>query len=347
MFNTDGLNALREKHHETLTLMNRLEDTLSARFYRMDKSIECMMLATLTGEPMVLLGPPGTAKSRLIRAFCNVLGLVPADALHARSDLEKTVLDKKEAYFEYLLTQFTEPSELFGYYDLAKLFGEEKQFERDTSGMMQRAQVVFLDEVFNASSAILNALLTFMNERKFHDRGKLHAVPMRLLFGASNHTPRDDGLQAFYDRFLLRCRLDHVPATPEEISAMVGSAWGETHATPVGDGTDFAGLLEKVDSFRADVDAMTKANALSINPTDPIFSRFTDLTAELRRKELSQMSNRRMVKFSNALLAKCLLRATRSDTSARIEPADLGIILDFGLDQQDDSAVAKLRAHLE
>lgn len=349
MFKAEALATLQDRHRETLDKVIQLEDVLSARFYRMDKSIECMMLAALTGEAMVMLGPPGTAKSRLIRTFCNLLGLLGDDALQARTGQTSGQVEKNPEYFEYLLTQFTEPSELFGYYDLAKLFGEKKVFERDTAGMMQKAKVVFLDEVFNASSAILNALLTFMNERKFHDRGRLHAVPMRLLFAASNHTPREDGLQAFYDRFLLRSRLDNVAATPDDISALVHAAWKETHAAPAGavDGQEFTDLLSGIDAFRADVDAMTRDGSLSVNPADPIFARLTDLAAELRRKDLSQMSNRRLVKFSGALLAKGLLRATRDKTSPRIIPKDLGIILDFGLDQNDAGAVAKLRAHLE
>lgn len=343
MFEPSALEKLRTRHQETLDQLVCMEDALNARFFGMESTVACMTLASLTGEAMVMLGPPGTAKSRLIRSYCNLLGLIGDDAFapSARGMREER---KEEAYFEYLLTQFTEPSELFGHYDLARLFGDEKVFQRDDSGMMQRARVVFLDEVFNASSAILNALLTFMNERKFHDRGRVQRVPMRLLFAASNHTPREEGLGAFYDRFLLRSRLDNVSANPESLSDMVAAAWTETHGhgEKGAERQVFPGLLEQLDEFRADLDRMTREGALSIQRDDPIFSRLADIVEELRRKDLSQMSNRRVVKFAAVVLAHSLLRATRESTPARIEPRDLSVILEYGLDADDASTVRKL-----
>ncbi|MBV1895158.1 MAG: AAA family ATPase [Rhodobacteraceae bacterium] len=347
MFNKEALQTLYGNHHETLEKMVALETELKGRFYGMDATVECMMLAALTGEPMVMIGPPGTAKSRLIRSFCNLMGLIDDDAL-TTSGAGGTDAIQSERYFEYLLTQFTEPSELFGYYDLARLFAaENREFIRDSTGMMQKAEVVFLDEVFNASSAILNALLTFMNERKFHDRGEVQRVPMKLLFAASNHPPLEDGLGAVYDRFLLRSRVLNVAPDAERLAELVSVAWRETHATPGAVGHDYSDLLERLDQYRGSIDNMTKAGELTVQETDPLFWKLADLVTELRRKDLSEMSNRRLVKFTGVIMANALLRTARAGRpKPTIEPADLEVILNFGLDSEDESTVRKLTEHL-
>lgn len=350
MFDPKTLSEIYSRHRTTFAALVDLETRLNARFYGMGSAVDCMILAALTGEAMVMIGPPGTAKSRLVRSFCNLVGVLEDEALTlAGGTGEKTGTEQKDArYFEYLLTQFTEPSELFGYYDLGKLFNDHTMLRAD-AGMMQKAEVVFLDEVFNASSAILNALLTFMNERKFHDRGMVHRTPMRLLFSATNQPPREEGLGAVYDRFLLRCRLDNVGPQPDRLAALVSAAWQETHDAPKRGPEDheFSTLLEDFDSYRNTVDALTHSGALTIQQDSPLFSRLADIVAELRRKDLSQMSNRRLVKFSGVILANSLMRQARAKGEApSIEPIDLAVILDFGLDAEDTGTVTKLRNHL-
>lgn len=348
MFQADALKTLRDGHFETLGSILALQAALNSRFFGMERTVECMMLAALTGEPMVMIGPPGTAKSRIIRSFCHLLGLVGNDAL-SQGDSTGAEESKREEYFEYLLTQFTEPSELFGQFDLARVFGTPPVLVREDAGMMQKAKVVFLDEVFNASSAILNALLTFINERKFHDRGKVRKVPLRLLFAASNHTPREEALGAFYDRFLLRSRLHNTPADPDRLSVLLGAAWTETHGLklPEGERKKFASLMDGLQAFRVSVDHMTQEQTLRIEGADPLFRQLADMVEELRRKDLSQMSNRRLVKFAGVILASALLRSVRDGSAPRIIAADLGVVLDYGLDAEDESTVRKLRAHLE
>ena len=350
MFDPDTLAKLATAHKDTLTLVCGIEDLLNSRFFDMREAVHCVMLAAMTGESMVMIGPPGTAKSRLIRSFCNVINLLDNEALAPPADHQPGLETVHEKYFEYLLTQFTEPSELFGYFDLPRLFHPTKPDQvRNDVNMMQRAQVVFLDEVFNASSAILNALLTFMNERKFHDRGQRVQTPLRLLFSATNHTPRDEGLAAVYDRFLLRCRLDNVPAKPERMAAMLDRAWTETHAAKLDHDSlaERGTLLARLDGFRADVDHLSAQGALKINADDPAFAMLADLAAELRRKELSALSNRRLVKFSAVFMAEALLRSCR-DGSFRpvIGAADLMPLLRYGLDEEDPGTVYKLAQHL-
>src|SRR4030095_5708372 len=119
--------------------------------------------------------------------------------------------------------------ELFGFYDPSKLTKEGTLERIHADSMMQSAHVVFLDEVFKGSSAILNALLSFMNERAFYDRGRRHSVPLQCLFAATNELPDSDELQAIWDRFTLRCRVDNVVAERGRIHDMLTKAWPLTY----------------------------------------------------------------------------------------------------------------------
>ncbi len=175
-----------------VALAHRLSEigrTLEARFLGKDEVIRLLLVAAIAGEHAVLIGPPGTAKSALIRTFARLV--------HAR-------------YFEYLLTRFTEPNEIFGPVDLAAF--REGRYERRTEGMLPEAEIVFLDEVFKSNSAILNALLTLLNERKFTSGGRVLTSPLLSAFGAANEVPTDEALAAIYDRFLLRIRSDNLDA---------------------------------------------------------------------------------------------------------------------------------------
>src|SRR5262249_26429060 len=163
-----------------------------------DEVIDLIALALVAGEHLFLYGPPGTAKSALIRQF--------ALAVQGR-------------YFEYLLTRFSEPNEIFGPIDLVRL--REGTVATVTTGILPEAEFVFLDELFNANSAILNNLLTVLNERVYRRGAETHRLPLLSLFSASNQLPDEDALKALFDRFLLRCHVDNLPraATPRLLAA--------------------------------------------------------------------------------------------------------------------------------
>ncbi|MDO9524998.1 MAG: ATP-binding protein, partial [Gemmobacter sp.] len=116
MFTKDTVSLIYQQNRELLQRVLLLEKELIGRFYGMDAAVRCMMLSAMSGEAMVMIGPPGTAKSRLIRAFCSLIGVLDRDPRDSDPILSAgAVKQKDERYFEYLLTQFTEPSELFGY----------------------------------------------------------------------------------------------------------------------------------------------------------------------------------------------------------------------------------------
>lgn len=346
MFELQGLNTLYLAHKDSLSKLAKIGDALSARYYRMQDPVDALLLAAMSGEALVFIGPPGTAKSRLVRSFCNLIGLLDDGVI--TSAAQKA--ERSEDYFEYLLTQFTEPSELFGFFDISKL-NTQSELVRIEDRMMQKAKVVFLDEVFNASSAILNSLLTFMNERMFHDRGKIKATPLELLISATNNRPTDPLLAAVYDRFLLRCQIDSVASQAmqaDELRDLLTLGWSETHTTRVERDPSWSTMLVELRDLRSDVARMSANNSLSIDPVSPLFSGLADIVRTAVKTETSEMSNRRLVKLTGVVLHNCLLRGARENlNSVQILPQDMDVVLRFALDRNDVSAVAKMRAHLE
>lgn len=166
-----------------------LGQTLERQFIGKDEVIRLLLVSVIAGEHALLVGPPGTAKSALVRSLSRLL-----DA----------------RYFEYLLTRFTEPNELFGPVDIQAFRGGE--YRRRTEGMLPEAEVVFLDEVFKSNSAILNSLLTLLNERIYTVGSSIVKCPLVSVFGASNEVPADETLVAIFDRFLLRIRSENLDA---------------------------------------------------------------------------------------------------------------------------------------
>jgi MoxR-like ATPase len=172
-----------------LEKLRKIKEELKGQFFERDDVIDGALSALLSGSHVLLIGPPGTAKSLLAHEICRSVS--------------------GAGYFQWLLTKFTTPEEIFGAVSLKGL--ENDEYRRVTGGKLPEANIAFLDEVFKASSSILNTLLTIMNERIFYNGMDRIQVPLITLFGASNEIPsEEDELEALYDRFLIRYVVDYI-----------------------------------------------------------------------------------------------------------------------------------------
>ena len=157
---------------------------LSQDIYEKEHILAMALLSAIAGESIFLLGPPGTAKSLVARRL-------------------KLAFENSQA-FEYLMSRFSTPDELFGPVSISLLKNEDR-YERVVDGFLPTATVVFLDEIWKASPSIQNALLTVINERIFQNGRITLQVPMKVLIAASNELPaEDEGLEALWDRFIIR-----------------------------------------------------------------------------------------------------------------------------------------------
>jgi len=168
-----------------------------------DEEIDTIACAFLTGTNVLLIGEPGTGKSLVVNEFAKLVGMGP-----------------ENGYFHYLLTKYTEPSEILGPIDIKSL--REGKYEVITKNKLPEASLVFLDEVFNANSAILNSLLTLINEKKLI-LGNMYKNMDDLIcvYGASNHVPQDPLLLAFFDRFPIRLLVKHVEPSVENYKKLL------------------------------------------------------------------------------------------------------------------------------
>ncbi|MFY0254468.1 AAA family ATPase [Chitinophaga sp. 30R24] len=241
---------------------------LKTVFVSKDDIIDLMGICLASRENLFLLGPPGTAKSALVRGLANQL-------------------DGKT--FEYLLTRFTEPNELFGPFDIRKL--REGELLTNTEGMLPEASFIFLDELLNANSAILNSLLMVLNERIFRRGKETRPLPALMIVGASNHLPEEEALQALYDRFLLRATCENTdPAHLQEV-LLAGWKLEQPIASHAGISTEEVQHLQQL------------THQVNLDHIRPIY---IALIQQLRNAGL-KLSDRRAVKLQRVIAASALL----------------------------------------
>lgn len=217
-----SLADLQQEAEELRKRLNLFRTSLGRYFVQKQEIIDLMVVAAIAQEPLLLVGPPGTAKSDLVLKFKDALGMDEGD------------------YFEYMLTRFTEPSEIIGAIDIKEL--RDGRYIRRKDGKLPTAKLVFLDEIFKSNSAILNILLTIINERKFYQEGKPEAVPLKVMFAATNEIPEQGELAALKDRFVLKVQSrsvqdDHFQELidaglrSESYKGLNQKPWAEGHAS--------------------------------------------------------------------------------------------------------------------
>jgi MoxR-like ATPase len=263
-------------------LRREVMEPLKERFVGRDEVIDLIALALVAGEHLFLHGPPGTAKSALIRQF--------AQAVRGR-------------YFEYMLTRFSEPNEVFGPVDIARL--REGAVVTVTEGMLPEAEFVFLDELFNANSAILNNLLTVLNERVYRRGKETHVLPLLSLFSASNHLPDDDALRALFDRFLLRCHVENLKR--DAMPRLLEAGWALERLAPAASSV----TADDLAALRSQINEVDLKGALES---------YTDLVFKVRDLGIA-FSDRRAVKVLKLLAASALLCGRKA-----ANPSDLWVL---------------------
>jgi len=255
---------------EQLSKLNEVLKFLKKSFIGKDEIIDLLGISLIANENAFLLGPPGTAKSAIVRM------------------LSDCIADGKN--FEYLLTRFTEPNEIFGPFDIRKL--KEGELVTNTEGMMPEASVVFFDEIFNANSAILNSLLMALNEKIFRRGKETRRLPSLMFVGASNVLPEEEALNALLDRFLIRAKCDYVE--PDKLIDVLVAGWNLENTIkiqkPVISSEDIRNLqfeCRKVDLV-------------------PIRKAYLEIVHSLRNAGI-KVSDRRAVKLQNLIAASALI----------------------------------------
>ena len=163
--------------------MMKIVEILNNGIHEREETIAVSFLAALSGQNIFLFGPPGTAKSLIARRLSHAF--------------------ETSSYFEYLMHRFSTPEEVFGPVSITEL--KKDNFVRKTEGFLPQSDFAFLDEIWKSSPSILNTLLTIINEKSFRNGAEIESAPLKALIAASNETPPPgQGLEALYDRFLVR-----------------------------------------------------------------------------------------------------------------------------------------------
>lgn len=281
------LEELQPEAEELRSRLNRFRTSLGRFFVKKQELIDLMTVAAIAGEPLLLVGPPGTAKSDLVLKFQDALGL------------------DEEDYFEYMLTRFTEPSEIIGPIDISKL--RDGNYVRRVQGKLPTARLAFLDEIFKSNSAILNILLTIINERKFYQDGVPTPVRLRVLFAATNEVPEQVELAALKDRFCLKAESRSVQEAhfTELIDAgIAGEVYKTLNQNPWVEG--HAGLEDilKANRYLTHLFARRHRSGRSEEQNDrqvffpaEVFDEFQRLVKTLVREDRIFISDRKLVKL--------------------------------------------------
>ncbi len=267
--------------------LHDLANLLQGAFVDKEQVIELMLICAIAQEHLLIVGPPGTAKSELVKRFAQ---LCSPRGLQAEQGCVP--------YFEYLLTRFTEPNEIFGPVDI-KGYRERAHHRRITDNMLPRAEMAFLDEIFKANSAILNALLTILNERVFYNGSRAEEVPLLYAIGATNEVPDDPTLAALYDRFPVRVWSDNVEEA--NFDKLFRRGW-QLEKNRIRSGYKMSlGNVTTTGALRTLYRALDEVNL------EPIAGHYREVVRRIRAEGIG-LSDRRVIKLLKLIAASALQR---------------------------------------
>ena len=277
--------------------INLVRTRLSEFFVDKQEVLDLMTICAAAQEPLLIVGKPGTAKSDLVVKFTEALSLSGDD------------------YFEYMLTKFTEPSEIIGPVDISQL--KDGRYFRRTTGKLPTCKIAFLDEIFKSNSAILNTLLTIINERKFYQDGQPVPVELRMLFAATNEIPEFEELGALRDRFILKVESRSVRDTGFEGLVSKGirnetfKAFNQKPWANLASLEDFLKFREYLDLLILDQSTKSTGDGI-MDGKDPyfpkeLFALFRRIVKTLAVEDRLEISDRKIVKLYKLMRARALL----------------------------------------
>lgn len=250
-----------ERFKQLLGEMNR-------GIYEKETEISLSLLAALAGESIILLGPPGVAKSMVARQL-------------------KTAFRDAQS-FEYLMSRFSTPDEIFGPVSIQKLKTSDT-YERAMEGYLPTADVVFLDEIWKAGPAIQNTLLTVINEKIFRNGNREMHLPLKLLVAASNELPaKGEGLEALWDRFVIR-----IESRPIKLEKNFRAMLLESHAD-FADNADFSDLKITAEEYAEWAEKICK-----IGVKEEVLDAISTIRKSLRAVNVDEAAERRNIYVSD------------------------------------------------
>lgn len=269
---TSALQAAQAKMQQIYVEMNNL-------FVERDELIKLMQLAVTTGTNLLMLGPPGTAKSAITYEMCSRI--------------------EDANYFQWMLNKTSDPSEILGPFSVKEM--ENDKFMRITTGKLPEAHIAFMDEVYKSNAPTLNALLTIMNEHIFYNDGKAQPIPLISMFGASNEPPEDESLLALHDRFIFRMNVQYIRDAANK---------KRMHSNYVDDRAGLLGLTNKTTITLSELLTLQQATKTVKVPKD-IINKFIRLINDLDRQAI-HVSDRRQNECFKIMQGSAVLRGSNT-----------------------------------
>ena len=261
--------------------MSQIFVEMNNLFVERDELIKLMELAIVTGTNLLMLGPPGTAKSAITYELCGRI--------------------ENANYFQWMLNKTSDPSEILGPFSVKEM--ENDKFMRITTGKLPEAHIAFMDEVFKSNAPTLNALLTIMNEHIFYNDGKPVEVPLISMFGASNEPPEDESLDAMYDRFIFRMNVQYIHDAANK---------KRMHSNYVDNRAGLLNLVNKTTITLEEVQAL-QAAAKAVKVPKDIINKFIRLISDLDRQAV-HISDRRQNECFKVMQGSAVLAGRNSVT---------------------------------